>query len=334
MGEVAAGTRAGESPRVTDLAEFHGFADAANATLSYLQQRHPMGLWMVTRTVGEDWIVLRALDSKYDVSDGDVFAWSDSFCSRMVVGDGPNVAPDSTKIPAYLEAPIGHQLPISAYVGFPLRFDDQFFGTLCAIDPTPQSAELSSDYDLFALVSRLLSTIIGEEMRSAQLSATAERLSQSVHYDTLTGVLNRTGWDRLVAEAASNAARLGNPQSVVMIDLDGLKIINDATGHAAGDEYLRKAAAVMSTTIRVPDIVARLGGDEFGILLDNVTDAGASALVPRLRTALDSAGVRASIGWAARDPRGQLVDAIAEADRQMYLDKVARRQLYRGPGKG
>lgn len=332
MGEARTRARTGGLTRVPELAEFHSFSDAAAAVLAFLQQRHPMGLWMVTRTVQEDWVVLRTVDSKYDVHDGDVFRWSDSFCSRMVAGEGPNVAPDSTLVPAYVEAPIGQDLPISSYVGFPLQWEDQFFGTLCAIDPQPQSAELSADQDLFALLSRLLSTIIGEEMRAVQLSAAAERLSQSVHYDALTGLLNRAGWDRLITQATSNAAQLGDPQSVVMIDLDGLKAINDSAGHLAGDEYLRKAAAVLTATVRVPDIVARLGGDEFGILLDNTLLSNSSALLPRLRKALEAAGVRASMGWAARDPRGPLVDAIAEADRQMYLDKVRRREIYRGAG--
>lgn len=90
---------------------FHDFESAGRAVLAFLHHRLGFGLWMVTRTEGEDWIVLQTEGQAYDVNPGQVFCWTDSFCFRMVKGDGPRIAPDSDVIPAYAAAPIGQQGP-------------------------------------------------------------------------------------------------------------------------------------------------------------------------------------------------------------------------------
>jgi diguanylate cyclase len=108
-----------------------GFQEAGGAVLEFLSNRLPFGLWMVTRTDGDDWIVLSASDHGYSVKPGDLLRWSDSFCSRMVDGKGPRIAPRSAEVPTYAEAPIGRQVPIEAYVGVPImRADNSLFGTL------------------------------------------------------------------------------------------------------------------------------------------------------------------------------------------------------------
>ena len=104
-----------------DILPYSGFEAAARAVLGFLHARFGFDLWMVTRTEGEDWIVLHVEDHGYGVRPGTVFRWSDSFCSRMVQGLGPRVAPDAAGVPAYAEAPIGRQVRIGAYIGLPLR---------------------------------------------------------------------------------------------------------------------------------------------------------------------------------------------------------------------
>ena len=99
---------------------FADFPTAATAVLEFLQDRLGFDLWMVTRTVGDDWIVLQVADKGYHVNSGDVFKWSDSFCSRMVTGVGPRVAPSTDDIACYAVAPIRDRVTINAYIGVPL----------------------------------------------------------------------------------------------------------------------------------------------------------------------------------------------------------------------
>jgi GAF domain-containing protein len=155
-----------------------GFKHASEQVLTFLQNRHRVGLWMVTRTVGESWVALTTLDRGYGVVDGDLFRWSDSICSRMVRGEGPRVAPDVAVVPAYATAPIVRQLHIGAYVGVPLVGPDgSLFGTLCGIDPLPRPDTIVDDQPLFELQARLLSTILAAELRAVPSGPIARRRS-------------------------------------------------------------------------------------------------------------------------------------------------------------
>jgi diguanylate cyclase len=308
-------------PAANPAFPFPTFRDASDAVLAYLQHEYPMGLWMVTRTVGDDWIVLRAQDRSYDVAEGDLFRWSDSFCSRMVQGHAPHIAPDSKSIPAYAQAPIGQQIPIASYIGFPLESDGELFGTLCAIDTIRKPRELIEANDIIGLLARLLSTVLEADMRAKRLSALADSLDDAAHRDALTGVLNRRGWDGLITAAEANRAEYGHVHSVVIIDLNGLKDLNDTYGHAAGDALLQRAADVLAAVTRTGEAVARIGGDEFGILLEEPDALDAASYVHRLREEFVGAGIDASVGHATSGPTVSVEQAVRDADLGMYQDK-------------
>lgn len=315
-----------ESPAAA-MAPLHmppDFESAGRQVLAYLHRHLGFRLWMLTRTDGEDWIVLQAEDHGYGVAEGTVFRWADSFCSRMVRNEGPRVAPDSSFVPAYREAPIARQIDIGAYVGVPIHAaDGALFGTLCAIDPAPQDQALVDSQDLVELLATLLGTVLSLELRGVEARRRVERLEVEVRTDGPTGLYNRRAWDRLLAREEERCRRYGHPAAVVMVDLDGLKRVNDAQGHAAGDVLIAAAAHALRASARDADVVARLGGDEFGVLAVECDRAGAAALVRRMQAALAQAGVSASLGMAVRTPADGLVAACAEADRAMYAQKRA-----------
>ncbi len=195
------------------------FETAARSVLSFLHRRLGFDLWMVTRTDGEDWIVLHAEDHGYNVTDGTVFRWADSFCSRMVVGLGPRIAPRSDDIPAYASAPIGQQVKIGAYVGVALRgADGGLFGTLCAIDPHAQPASITQDQELLDMLGTLLSGLLQTEMDFASEARRVERAEAEAFSDGLTGIFNRRGWTRLLAGEEQRCRRYGHPAGVIAVD--------------------------------------------------------------------------------------------------------------------
>ena len=210
----------------------NGFDTASRDVLHYLHDRLGFGLWMVTRTKGLDWVVLQAEDHGYGVEDGDVFQWADSFCSRMVRGEGPRIAPRSAEVPAYAEAPIGSQVPIGAYIGVPLnRTDGELFGTLCAIDPDPKPDEIVDELNNIELMARLLETILESECKANDEARRAERAEAQAMSDHLTGLYNRRGWDLLLASEEKRCRQFAHPATILSIDLDELKPINDTQGH-------------------------------------------------------------------------------------------------------
>jgi diguanylate cyclase (GGDEF)-like protein/PAS domain S-box-containing protein len=97
-----------------------------------------------------------------------------------------------------------------------------------------------------------------------------ERIYHLAHYDALTGLPNRTSFHNEFEEALSHAKRHGRRVALLFLDLDQFKLINDASGHPAGDELLKQVALRLKQTVREEDIVARLGGDEFTVLLDDI----------------------------------------------------------------
>ena len=144
-------------------------------------------------------------------------------------------------------------------------------------------------------------------------------------HDTLTGLANRSAFD----EALTRLDERGpHPIAVVMVDLDGLKRVNDECGHAAGDALLRRVATVLKSTFRSTDLVARIGGDEFAVLAPG-RDASASQLLgARVQKAVDAhnagyAGdpLSISVGIAVANTGVPVSNALQDADARMYAMK-------------
>jgi diguanylate cyclase (GGDEF)-like protein len=164
-----------------------------------------------------------------------------------------------------------------------------------------------------------------------QLASAGVELNHRASTDSLTGLANRSAFaDRLLAALATDERRAGT-LSVLFIDLDDFKDVNDSLGHAAGDELLRVTAQRLDRTIRPGDLVARLGGDEFAILLDGIPDAdSAFAVAERVVTALREPAaigdahvqVGASVGMAMRREDSTLDALMRDADVAMYSAKA------------
>ncbi|HEY9638865.1 MAG TPA: sensor domain-containing diguanylate cyclase [Coleofasciculaceae cyanobacterium] len=307
-----------------DIQSFPDFASAVHAILDYLHQRLGFDLWMVTRTEGDDWIVLQANDHGYGVKAGAVFRWTDSFCSRMVNDNGPRIAPCSSTVPAYATAPIASQVPIGAYVGVPLTHNGALFGTLCAIHPTPQPEAIATELPLVELMAKLLSTILHIELAASEQLRRAERSHVEAMHDGLTDLYNRRGWDQLLEFEEKRCEQYGHSACAISIDLDGLKQVNDTQGHAKGDELIRRAGQVLQQSVRKQDIVARVGGDEFAVLCVECNRDSGKQLLERLQSALKDTGVEASLGMAERHPGCSLYRTYEAADEAMYGCKRSR----------
>lgn len=303
---------------------FGDFTAAVREVLAHLHRRHGMGLWLFTRTLAGDQYVLHAEDHEYGVAAGEVFDWSESLCARMVSGRAPQAAPRTADERHYAAAPAMDRLRINAYLGVPLHTSDgELFGTLCAIDPEP-TGELDDALAEATVLGRLLVTLLERDLELDVLRRRAEQLADEARTDPLCGVGNRRALEEALAAADARFERYGEPVTIVAIDLDRFKDVNDRDGHATGDELLRRTAEVLRSSVRDVDHVARSGGDEFTVLLTRVDERHADLLLDRLRAALVEIGVAASMGAASRGPRRTMAEACELADRRMYADKRSR----------
>jgi diguanylate cyclase (GGDEF)-like protein len=171
----------------------------------------------------------------------------------------------------------------------------------------------------------LLQVAQAREVLEGQLQQIEAKLVR----DSLTGVASRHFWDEEV-EAAQRLADDGVPVTVALVDVDGLKVVNDTYGHAVGDLMLKTCASALSSSLRGgSDVVARVGGDEFAVLVPRAGDD--AALAARLRRGLnglatpEGLAVRASVGTAVCLPGDRISEALARADAAMYQDKRRRR---------
>ena len=151
--------------------------------------------------------------------------------------------------------------------------------------------------------------------------------------DPLTPALNRRAFVRELSRALAFQARYGGEAAVIYFDVDRLKTINDAHGHAAGDAAIQQVTAVLADGVRESDVVGRLGGDEFAVLLARAPLEDARLKAESLATAVAaeplvhdgrSLALSVSYGVRALEPGLDAAQTLAEADAAMYLAKAAR----------
>jgi diguanylate cyclase (GGDEF)-like protein/PAS domain S-box-containing protein len=166
--------------------------------------------------------------------------------------------------------------------------------------------------------------------------ALEERLRALAITDPLTGAYNRRHFADLAEAELRRAARYGHPTSLVMLDIDHFKAVNDDLGHAAGDAVLRGVARIVADTVRGSDVVARIGGEEFALLFPETTLRAARATAERIRRAVRSQSfaseglpadraITLSLGLTQQRSGETLGEVMQRADEALYTAKAAGR---------
>jgi diguanylate cyclase (GGDEF)-like protein/PAS domain S-box-containing protein len=159
---------------------------------------------------------------------------------------------------------------------------------------------------------------------------TEESLKYLSAHDVLTGLFNRLFFEEEISRLDRGRQF---PISVFVVDVDGLKTINDGWGHSAGDELLRRTASILKETFRAEEIVARIGGDEFAVLLPRTGAEAADMRLGSVRSKLSAHNaaypgppLSFSLGVATAEKAGSVVEALKQADARMYEEKQSRKK--------
>ncbi len=180
---------------------------------------------------------------------------------------------------------------------------------------------------------------IGTGSDITQRKLAERRITMLAHHDPMTGLLNRTKFTEQLNSCVARLERYGTPFSVMFLDLDQFKSVNDSRGHMAGDRLLVMVARRIQGLVRETDFAARLGGDEFAIIFPNLCDvdqlgALASRIIGEIRRPFqfddDQISIGVSIGMAMAPLNGTRADQILRnADLALYRAKADGRSVYR-----
>lgn len=186
---------------------------------------------------------------------------------------------------------------------------------------------------------RILFSIIRDISARKQIE---DRLRYLATHDTLTGIPNRYSFEQELQQAVIQAGR-GLTSSLLFIDLDNFKVVNDTFGHIMGDQFLINAAGVLRGVLRKTDILARLGGDEFAVLLEGISPADAALVAEKIRSAVEAEDLylnmygtyfklTISIGIVAVDGSLSSQEILSYADQALYTAKGCGKNCIRmGP---
>ena len=242
-----------------------------------------------------------------------------SFCGHAILGNEIFLIEDTLNDERFHDNPLVIGPPnIRFYAGAPLRYmNGNKLGTLCLID---RKARVLDDNDMEML--RDLAEMAENELNAIQLAT----------IDELTKISNRRGFVALAQNSLSLCVRQNAPVSLVFLDLDKFKPINDNYGHAEGDRVLVAFAGLMRKSFRDSDVFARIGGDEFVVLLTNTDEQHAKAIVERFRGLLEIFNAEMNRGYDIAFSAGvvsvkpdndcTIDDLLREADVLMYEKKL------------
>ena len=250
-----------------------------------------------------------------------------AFCAHAILDPHePLVVPDATRDRRFADNPmVTGPFNLRSYAGIPLVDQDgHALGTLCVLDREPR--------EITAETIDILKSLAYAVLTMLQLRRALRQVGTLALTDPLTGMANRTAFMHSLDQAIARQARDGSLFSILYLDLDGLKRVNDTLGHAIGDNVLRGAADALRDAVRKEDTPARLGGDEFGVVLVGGDGSEALNAAERARAAIECYmrdngwPVTASVGGAAfEEPPHSADAALAAVDQLMYQAKTSGR---------
>jgi diguanylate cyclase (GGDEF)-like protein len=265
---------------------------------------------------------------RFGLRPGRAVTWPKYWRAWLEQGEVVQV-PDTRANEALPATPLLQLHAIGTYIIAPaLAADGRLHGLLLGMGSMRRPTTLpTQQLCIVQAAARLLSCVGKLEERLAAAERRAAHMLEESLRDELTGVANRRGIEQALRQEADRLRGRDHEVTVLFVDLDGLKRVNDDHGHDAGDALICNAAQALIQAARGGDTVGRLGGDELVVVLPRRhSSTSVEATVARFAEALHAAGVPASIGAASTEETGSVHAAVTLADKRMLAHKRKARR--------
>lgn len=266
-----------------------GFEFQVTRLLKLACERFNLEIGILSKINGNNYeVVFSVTPEDMVLPNGTEFDLERTFCSLAIAANGPVAyehvkKSEINKHPAYLDQ------QLEAYIGTPIYVDGKIYGTFNFSSPTPLSRKFKPvDIDALQLMGAWLGTEISRNNNERLLIEANEKLKETSIKDSLTQLYNRRHFETEFTQLLYMAKRQKQNISVILLDIDNFKSINDSFGHCAGDEVLRSIAQILIQRTRRSDLIARYGGEEFVILLPDTGEPGARCLAETIRKSIES----------------------------------------------
>jgi diguanylate cyclase (GGDEF)-like protein/PAS domain S-box-containing protein len=296
--DIAQATQGGQDPRPVVLRHLRRLANASFVSL--------------TEPLGTDRMVVTAVDGELDLV-GLSMDLDDPSVTNHVWRTGEAVFASQVATHPLVTPQLLRESGAASLMWQPVGVSEDRLAVLSIAwdDPMP-GVDTAGRAAVEAVAAEAGAALVGERMR--------KDLERSTVTDTLTGLLNRRGWDTEVTRLQQHADRTGTPFTLALVDLDHFKQYNDSRGHLAGDDALRSFAERCRSALRAVDVMARWGGEEFTVALQGTSGGSARVAIERLR-ACAPPGLTCSVGFVEMTLGDSVPAGLAMADEALYEAK-------------
>lgn len=306
----------------------HNFRDFFDRLLKGIEERFKVPyVWVSLITSGRVTRLIKTFIASEDFLRHLNFINRDAFLDITGGSQKPRLANSGIDIYGRL-LPFGQHMPFKSLAMVPITFEGKPAGSLNFADTSPERYMPGIDTGFLEQLGMIVSICLSNV-------AAHEELNMLAFQDPLTGLLNRRAMESALKREFARARRYLLPLSLIFMDLDHFKKINDTYGHDYGDDLLKFVASSLAETARESDIVSRFAGDEFVIILPGTSPAEAERFILRVKAFFESnslnfrgdqihAGITYGIASAGDDGVADPASLIKKADERLYVAKESR----------
>lgn len=290
---------------------------ALNSILCLLKHEVDLDLWMVTRVVDDDWIMLATTENTYDVEPDDIISWSTSVCNRMVSASGPNIVTSVEQVDEYANAPITKDLKFKSYIGYPLNDENgEVMGTLCAIDSREQDPELETKNQLFQDFVTVVETLMQQDIELQRLNTLVKEYKALDTSEEELGLPNQAAFTEIATLQKGLMRSSGSPLAIIYVKIN--KFPQNDFAEDDSLESLKSVRDILTPYIREQDVLCKLKGNDFGMLLMNVNNKQLTSTVINLLRDLHDASLKVDVGAHVCRQNENINEAIQNAKSRTF----------------